>query len=432
MDLRLPSIIQVSVFGMLKVPGGHPRMVHADTGDVKFVCLERLGADSDMSPTTSPSEAATPITLRSSSSTSSHLPFSAQTTARKRIIYAHSDILTRRSEYFATMLSSSFSENPGLTPGERKLYTIVVEEADFETIYWLLKFCYANWLLFKEQDDPRAAVEGVGAGWSAKWLNASGGEWDWKTYQKSGFDEGSISGDARSASGESQLSTADLDGTTSGKSKVFQPGTTPTLALPLSSTPRTSSKAATSASSTVRQPNPLPRRSVPAGAMSLSMSGSSTTSRAKPVLIPVPPNNYPSPAHYTTLSPRSTRPHQTNTVSTADPHPHPTPAPKPASALSMYQIAHRYSMPGLAALALEHMMSTITPQSSFALLLATSVWDELHVLVEVRRDYIARSVWRSTARFYRITLSKNGMRFPYPPGLSSVVKKWPLESTYSV
>jgi hypothetical protein len=40
-------------------------------------------------------------------------------------------------------------------------------------------------------------------------------------------------------------------------------------------------------------------------------------------------------------------------------------------------------MPNLAALALEHIMSTITPQSSFALLLATSSWDELHPLVEV-------------------------------------------------
>lgn len=40
-------------------------------------------------------------------------------------------------------------------------------------------------------------------------------------------------------------------------------------------------------------------------------------------------------------------------------------------------------MPGLASLALEHMMSTITPQSSFALLLATAVWDDLRSLVEV-------------------------------------------------
>ncbi|KAF8499529.1 hypothetical protein BU17DRAFT_102714 [Hysterangium stoloniferum] len=50
-----------------------------------------------------------------------------------------------------------------------------------------------------------------------------------------------------------------------------------------------------------------------------------------------------------TLSPRQTRqPH------IPDPHPHLTPQPLPASALS---IAHRYSMPGLTALALKHMMN---------------------------------------------------------------------------
>jgi len=42
-------------------------------------------------------------------------------------------------------------------------------------------------------------------------------------------------------------------------------------------------------------------------------------------------------------------------------------------------------MPHLAALALEHIMSTITPQSSFASLLATSLWEELRSLIE---DYV--------------------------------------------
>ena len=50
----------------------------------------------------------------------------------------------------------------------------------------------------------------------------------------------------------------------------------------------------------------------------------------------------------------------------------------------MYQVAHRYGMPGLAGLSLEHMMATITPQGSFALLLASATWEELHKLVEVR------------------------------------------------
>jgi hypothetical protein len=49
----------------------------------------------------------------------------------------------------------------------------------------------------------------------------------------------------------------------------------------------------------------------------------------------------------------------------------------------MYHVAHRYGMPTLSALALEHIMNTITPQTSFAMLLASSHWDDLRGLVEV-------------------------------------------------
>lgn len=51
----------------------------------------------------------------------------------------------------------------------------------------------------------------------------------------------------------------------------------------------------------------------------------------------------------------------------------------------MYHVAHRYAMPGLSALALEHIVNSMTPESSFALLLASAAWDELRMLVE---DYI--------------------------------------------
>lgn len=181
--------------------------LESDTGDVRFICLERLSQVQPSQP--SPNVISTPRRPGSAASTSSYSAFSTELTARKRVIYAHSDIISRRSEYFATMLSSSFSEvGTGPAPGERKVYTITVEEADFETIYWLLKWVYGNWLLFKEHDDPRAAVDGVGEGWSARWLNARGGEWDWKTFRKSNLSDGSITGtrdDARSvASADSE------------------------------------------------------------------------------------------------------------------------------------------------------------------------------------------------------------------------------------
>lgn len=356
-----------------------------DTGDVRFVCLEKYaGLDGSITLDASSSIQSTNTNLSDSIS-----PFGSHTIARKRIIYAHSDILTRRSEYFATMLSSSFAENSAISTGERKLYTIVVEEADFETIYWLLKYCYANWLLFKQDDDPRLAVEGVGAGWSARWLSGHQGEWDWKAVNKRGPGEDEI-GDSRSAtSGESLPLSSAVSRSTSRKSDTYhrnpvqnnstsapvartgpaKPATTSTIARPTNSTAASSRRTPTVHSTS----NPQ--------AVTMSVGDSSPAlPRIKPTAVPNS-STFPSSPQYP-VSPRTNR-HPTSMASSSDPHPHPTPAPAPASALSIYQVAHRYIMPNLAALALEHIMSTITPQSSFALLLATSSWDELHPLVEV-------------------------------------------------
>ncbi|KAK7054185.1 BTB domain-containing protein [Favolaschia claudopus] len=361
-----------------------------NTGDVRFVCLERMPSDAE-TPATPLSEASQPTTRRPSSSTSSQSPFSPQTTARKRVIYAHSDILTRRSEYFATMLSSTFSETK-MVPGDRKLYTVVVEEADFETVYWLLKYCYANWLSFKEQDDPRLAVEGIGGGWSARWLmQHRGGEWDWKTFTKVPGDDSTVASVRSATSAES--SVADATATTAGKGKATAPDassvSSPTRSSPQAPRP-SSSKVVSNSVSTSRQASSS--TSTSRRPVQPSVSGSSTLglpstgsgiSRAKPVPLTTS-TGYAASSHYP-ISPRTQRSHQAPVISTPDPHPHPTPPPPPASALAIYQVAHRYAMPALAALALDHIMSTITPATSFSVLLATSIWDELRTLVE---DYV--------------------------------------------
>ncbi|KAG5648859.1 hypothetical protein DXG03_000208 [Asterophora parasitica] len=354
---------------------------NANTGDVRFICLERLTTDAQPSPTLQPP---TPTSRRSSSSASSYAPFSSRTTARKRVIYAHSDILIHRSEYFATMLGSSFSENSAPS-GDRKVYTIVVEEADFETLYWLLKFCYTNWLLFREQDDPRMAMEGVGVGWSAKWLHSRGGEWDWKTFHRD-----DMSSDTRSVtSGESLHSVEPRR--PSSKSETPQPGTTPIVQEATGSPPNSRATPSISRGGAPVSPHratgstSIPRRATSTSNPGPAFGTTTTTSRTKPVPIPVTTTNFTSSRSGYPASPRGARQHPLTPASAPDPHPHPTAAPKPASALSVYQVAHRYTMPGLATLALEHMMASITPQSSFALLLASSVWDELHSLVE---DYV--------------------------------------------
>ncbi|KAF9006518.1 hypothetical protein BDQ17DRAFT_1351883 [Cyathus striatus] len=340
---------------------------NSNTGDVRFVCLEKLMAAA--SPVLPSSDAA--YDRQSISSQSSQSPFSSQTTARKRIIYAHSDILTRRSDYFATMFSSAFSENSGLA-GDRKFYTVIVEEADFETIYWLLKYCYANWLLFKDIDDPKAAVDGVGVGWSAKWLNASDGEWDWKTFPKCDPGDDYTLDNRSAASGDSLPANSTIGGTsTTSINKA------PTVPGARTSSTKHNITASTSKSTTAatRRSAPLP---VPSS-LTVSVNRDDLNSRSKPISIGGSSNRSPTAPY--SVSPRATR----QSVHAPDPHLHPTPAPPPASALSMYQVAHRYAMPTLANLALEHMMATITPQSSFALLLATSVWNDLHTIVQ---DYV--------------------------------------------
>ncbi|CAL1701228.1 unnamed protein product [Somion occarium] len=302
------------------------------------------------------------------------------------------------SKYFATMLNSSFAENlfePRM-PGERKTYTIAVEEADFLTIYWLLKWVYANWLLFKEQDDPKAAVDGVGAGWSAKSISNSTDEWGWKAFSKTGFSDllqdSGLTSDTRSAtSGESVPAASRRS-----KGKLSAGPSQDNLKSTGATGLRVSAASTTNTSGATRPPPSPTRRSTgaPSNAGNHStlatMNTPTSPSRSSAKTVPVPVTtsnaNYPPGAAHYPVSPRQQRQRSRPTpVAIADPHPHPTPTPPPASALSMYQVAHRYSMPGLAALSLEHMMSTITPQSSFALLLATSAWDELHGLVE---DYV--------------------------------------------
>ncbi|KAF8192451.1 hypothetical protein BJ912DRAFT_1057819 [Pholiota molesta] len=331
---------------------------NSNTGDVRFVCLEKYSGTQ---------ESSSHSTTSAMSGSISPGPFSGYPTARKRIIFAHSDILTRRSEYFATMLSSSFSENSaGASNGERKLYTIVVEEADFETIYWLLKYCYANWLLFKQDDDPRNAVEGVGAGWSAKWLTGQQGEWDWKTFHRGGASEDGTADNRSATSGESAPISAAVSRSTSRKSEPHQQ-------------PAAASSATASRSNTLKS---TPLRAV-ALQKHLRVLPAPTAVRFRGLPTAQILGQYLTPLLLYSLSPRSAR--NPASLCSPDPHPHPTPAPAPASALSIYQVAHRYVMPNLAALALEHIMSTITPQSSFALLLATAAWDDLRSLVE---DYV--------------------------------------------
>ncbi|CAE6449682.1 unnamed protein product [Rhizoctonia solani] len=390
---------------------------NANTGDVQFVCLERLD------PSSSPPGSSTPNSRRSSSDSSAHpLQSSSKLVARKRVIYAHSDILRSRGggEYFATMFSSGscFSENAGFSekttaPGERKIHTVVVEEADFNTIYWMLKWVYGNWLLFQADDDPRIVFKAMGQGQSVKWLPSSyapgpsqgppsstrqAGEWDWQTLYRidAPSEAGSLGQSLRSLvlddpNPESGHAQTPSQGSSTARAEAE---VSPQLSPRVSTVPVPRAPARTASGAGVRRSGnkssasgPPARSTATAGPTSspgpyrASSSGFTAAPPHTPRFSHTHPHSHPHP-HTHTPRPQP------------DPHVHPTPAPSPASALAVYQTAHRYELPGLAQLALNHILETITPQRAFALLLATRVWDELHALIE---DYVVNT-WDEVSR----------------------------------
>ncbi|CAE6436993.1 unnamed protein product [Rhizoctonia solani] len=374
---------------------------NANTGDVQFVCLERLDSSS------SPPGSSTPNSRRSSSESSAHpLHSSPKLVARKRVIYAHSDILRSRGggEYFSTMFSSGFSENATPAPGERKIHIVVVEEADFNTIYWML--------LFQDDDDPRLVFKAMGQGQSVKWLPSSytpgpsqgppssarqASEWDWQTLYRidTPSEAGSLGQSLRSLvlddpSPELGHTQTSSQGSNSARVELE---VSPELSPRVSTAPMPRVSARTTPGPGVRRSN-KPGTSVPP-VRNANTSGSTSTSgpfrSGSSGFTAVPPHT---PRFSHTHPHGHSHPHPHTPRPQPDPHAHPTPSPPPASALAVYQTSHRYALPGLAQLALSHILETITPQRAFALLLATRVWDELHTLIE---DYVVNS-WDEVSR----------------------------------
>ncbi|KAF8761112.1 hypothetical protein RHS01_00867 [Rhizoctonia solani] len=326
-------------------------------------------------------------------------PIISETVARKRIIYAHSDILRSRGggEYFSTMFSSGFSENATPSPGERKIHTVVVEEADFSTIFWMLKWVYGNWLLFQDDDDPRIVFKAMGQGQSVKWLPSSyapgpsqgppssarqAGEWDWQTLYRidASSEAGSLSQSLRSLVLDDPSPEAGHAQTSSQASSG--PRAEPEVSPEIS--PRVS---------TASMPRAATRTTPGTARGAATGSSTSTSSSFRAVILGS--LTFPhAPRFSHTHSHGHSHPHALTPRPQPDPHPHPTPPPPPASALAVYQTAHRYALPGLAQLALNHILETITPQRAFALLLATRVWDELHSLIE---DYVVNA-WDEVSR----------------------------------
>lgn len=99
-------------------------LVDSTTGDVAFMCLEH---DCPCTPTSEGDEEVAEETAR------------PLTVSRKRVIYAHSEILKSASDFFHALLTGEFEEAGRARRGEARHTPIMVDDADFKAVYWVLR-----------------------------------------------------------------------------------------------------------------------------------------------------------------------------------------------------------------------------------------------------------------------------------------------------
>lgn len=75
-------------------------------------------------------------------------------------MWAHSDILKARSEFFETMLGGAFAEGSTTAHGHgRQVHEINLEGADFTTVYWLVKVSIVGLKLSLRDWSPTYSLE---------------------------------------------------------------------------------------------------------------------------------------------------------------------------------------------------------------------------------------------------------------------------------
>lgn len=383
-----------------------------NTGDVRFVCLE-YGDETDLSSASASTlnlmSQTCPLSRTESRTTaSSHISRDAEQDPlvfRKRVLYAHSDILKHRSEYFKDMLEFNESCRPSTAPrqgqgqdAERKVETIYCEDTDYQTLYWMLRWIYTDDLEFSEEDDVRRVVSrnGMSGDMQAKRVLGVKGvipmrdEWGWHS--------SSANGDIDGASIEPQGGDMERLGSDTspkmGSSTLSLPNSVFSTGSQASNSPGTSSRDRLTGNSSGSRPSPAitPTRTRPiAGEDKLlsrvgrsaakpSNSPSRYNGGIKPpsqarTIITSPPINARRTA--TTAAPSSS-PARHPIHRPRDPHCHPTPAPPPASSFAIYVLAHEYNLVGLQEVARRVLLDKLTPGTACSLLLASYKYGELH------------------------------------------------------
>lgn len=242
---------------------------------------------------------------------------------RDRVLWAHTPILRARSDFFATMLDSSFSEGTNVEHGgrsrdaKRPFRVLRIPDADYVTVYWLLRFLYANEVQFMREEDIRAVA--LDDHWVlAQDQGDTRPDWRWRRV----------------------LDDADSDVLQTPQKQPLQPGASAPMVL-----------------------------GDPGRSHALEV-GSDTSLFA---------DHSP-----TLLGMRNTREGAGGVhAMTNDPHPHPPMlAVPPASALAVYRVAHRYDINELCDAAAAHIIAHLTPENATNYLLCTTLFEQLQRAVQ--------------------------------------------------
>ncbi|KIR38222.1 hypothetical protein I307_02449 [Cryptococcus deuterogattii 99/473] len=268
--------------------------------------------------------------------------------SRKRILYAHSEILEEKSEYFKDLLTSGFAET-------ERYNTIIVDDASFSTLYWILQLdkAHVDRILRPQKSNQNGSAE-----WNYLRLPLVG-DWDAEVDTTSPQNEPiNLKGAPSSKiSAPLKAEVANISETYGEKGTPQQQKKMKKDAMPTS-------------------PSKIPTMTVPQN------HAFATPSSSKPHFIA---------SHLSALS----RPNSSFGIgtsarkgSTNDPHPHPTPSPPPASALDVYMLAHRYRLEELREMAMEQILRNLSYETCMSAAFVSYPYEELHSKVLA---YIAKN-----------------------------------------
>ena len=366
-----------------------------NTVDVKFICLEygdeanlanQIGANDDSQGATSRSAAEVDLRIY-----------------RKRILYAHSDILRARSDYFKALLDFSASNTAPTDQGsttDRHVETIHCNSADFQTLYWLLHYIYCNELELSSQEPLINVVKRMDIAIDSKARRLMGqddtlpvaNEWGWhfssdeaaggSTLSEIGNNKtGDDTGAQRSGSGMSvdggEQSTQSLAQSWTGSSHLSFDRVSAVIA-PLSPHASTAASRARSSAGTSEQASTLPGRSKSKPA-SRAAAGPIPADRSSFLSASVnSPAQSPTYTHHNMITPQTGSTDAPTATQTGDPDSHPVDRPAPASSFAIYVLAHQYTLTGLQEMAQAALLEDLTPTTACGLLLASYKYKDLY------------------------------------------------------